>query len=127
MSSSVAAILSSAASRLSSSSSSSSTGSYPSVDVDGFDLNNISVFGHHVPLAAVIAVICFIALLILCVAVTCVCNGCLSCCNGTEEAVDSTVKDVKGWVHQRDLNKRKQKLQLLKAKNARSDYSSTKV
>ena len=111
----------------SSSSSSSSSGGDVSVDVDGFNLNNISVFGHHVPLGAVIAVILFIALLIVCVVVTCVCNGCLSCVGKTEEAVDGTVKDVKGWVHERDLTKRKDKLQLLKAKHARSDYSATKV
>ena len=123
LSSSIAAVLSNS----SSSSSSSSSGGYVPVDVDGFDLDNISVFGHHVPLGAAIAVICFIALLIVCVAVTCVCNGCLSCCSKTEEVVDDTVKDVKGWVHQRDLNKRKNKVQLLKAKHARSDYSATKV
>jgi len=105
---------------------SSSTGS-DSVDVDGVDLNNISIFGHHVPFAAVIVVICFVALFALCLVVTCVCNGCLSCVGKTEDAVDGTVKDVKGWVAQRDLNKRKNNLQLLKAKHARSDYSATKV
>ena len=47
--------------------------------------------------------------------------------NKTEEAVDTTVQDVKGWAARRDLDKRKQKMQLLKAKHARSDYSATKV
>jgi len=126
VSSTIAALASSSSSTGLLLSTSSSTGS-DSVDVDGMDLNNISIFGHHVPFAAVIAVICFIALFALCLVVTCVCNGCLSCVGKTEEAVDGTVKDVKGWVHERDLNKRQNKLQLLKAKHARSDYSATKV
>ena len=118
---------STAASVLANLSSSSSSGGYVPVNVDGFDLDNITVFGHHVPLGAVIACICFVALLVVCIAVTCVCNGCLSCCDRTEEAVDDTVKGVKGFVHERSLNKRQNKLQLLKAKHARSDYSATKV
>ena len=125
LSSSVTAALSSSAAAFNASSSS-STGN-DAVDIDGFDINNISILGHHIPLAAVIAVILFVALFIVCVAVTCVCNGCLSCCDRTEEAVDDTVKDVKGWVHGRDLKKRQQKTQLLKAKYAKSDYSATKV
>ena len=102
--------------------SSSSTGSSIEEEVVSA-LDNIYIAGWHVPLALFVVLVVFLAIFLVCAVVGVVCSGCLNCVDKTETVVDETVQDVKGYMHGRDLNSRKSKLALLKAKQSRSDDS----
>jgi hypothetical protein len=105
-----------------SSSSSSSTGSSSS-DSLPFDLNNLYIGSFHVPLAALIVAIIFIALLLVCAVVSTCCRGALFCVHKTETVVDEAVQDFKGGRAQKDLLNRKQKLALIRSAQRSDDLA----
>ena len=100
---------------------SSSTGSSDLASEVLSGLNNIWIAGWHVPLSLIVVLIVLVGILLVCAVVGSFCQGCLFCVDKTETVVDETVQDVKGFVHKRDLQDRKHKLALIKARNRSED------
>ncbi len=98
---------------------SSSTGSSESMAEEVLSgLNNVWVFGWHVPLALIAVLIALACLFFVCAVVGCVCNGCLGFISKTETVVDHAVQDFKGNRAKKDLMDRRQKLALLRSQHS---------